>query len=93
MAVSRSDINRALDDLVEQEEGMRFQALAVILAKKKWPELIACERRNDRGLDAYAARSLVLDRKGKGLASSITPTLDKIRDDATKAKATSPSPA
>jgi len=50
--VDRIDIERALTDIVSNEEGMRFQTLAVVLAKERWPELIACERHNDRGLDA-----------------------------------------
>jgi hypothetical protein len=53
MAILRADIERALDELISNEEGMRFQALAVVLAKQKCPELIASERRNDGGLDAY----------------------------------------
>ena len=69
-----------------QEEGMRFQGLAVVLGKKHWPELIACERKNDLGLDAYAPATLTPEKIGKGLSASITPTLVKISDDATKAK-------
>jgi hypothetical protein len=51
----RSDIERALDDLISNEEGMKFQGLAVVLAKKRWPELIACERKKDFGADAIAS--------------------------------------
>lgn len=40
MAILRTDIERALDELLSQEEGMRFQRLAVVLAKIRWPELI-----------------------------------------------------
>ncbi len=86
MAVLRTDIERALDELASQEEGMRFQGLAVVLGKKRWPELIACERKNDLGLDAYAPSSLTPERIGKGLAASITPTLAKISGDAVTAK-------
>jgi hypothetical protein len=86
MAILRTDIERALDELIADEEGMRFQALAVVLAKQKWPDLIASERHKDNGLDAYAPASIAQDRKGKGLACSITPTLTKIKDDAAKAK-------
>lgn len=86
MAVHRSAIERALDDLISNEEGMRFQGLAVILAKQKWPELIACERKKDRGLDAYASADLSPDRIGKALACSLTTTLKKITDDAMEAR-------
>ena len=52
MTILRTDIEKTLDELISNEEGMRFQGLAVILAKQKWPDLIACERKNDLGLDA-----------------------------------------
>src|ERR1700674_2895110 len=86
MVILRTDIERALDELISNEEGMRFQALAVILAKPKWPDLIASERHKDGGLDAYAAASVAADRKDKGLASSITGTITKIKQDATSIK-------
>ena len=34
MTVLRADIERALDDLISNEEGMRFQGLAVVLITK-----------------------------------------------------------
>jgi hypothetical protein len=84
MTVRRSDIQRALDELMSNEAGMSFQGLAVVLAKQKWPDLIASERKWDRGLDAYAPASLASDGVGKGLASSLTATLEKVRTDAKK---------
>jgi len=60
MAVQRVDIERALNELVLQEEGMRFQSLAVVLGRLRWPELIAHERHKDFGLDAYAGLGLTL---------------------------------
>jgi hypothetical protein len=86
MAVLRTDVERALDELASQEEGMRLQGLAVVLGKKRWPELIARQRKKDLGLDAYAPASLTPEKIGKGLAASITPTLKKISDDAKTAK-------
>ena len=86
MAVLRADIERALDEIISQEEGMRFQGLAVVLGKNRWPELIARPRKKDFGLDAYAPASLTSEKVGKGLAASITPTLKKISDDAKTAK-------
>lgn len=86
MAVLRTDIERALNELASQEEGMRFQGLAVVLGKKRWPELIARQRKKDLGLDAYAPASLTPEKIGKGLAASITPTLKKVSDDAETAK-------
>src|SRR5688500_7604175 len=86
MAILRTDIERALDELACQEEGMRFQGLAVVLGKKRWPELIAHQRKKDFGLDAYAPASLTSEKICKGLAASITPTLKKISADAKTAK-------
>ncbi len=86
MDILRTDIERALDELTSQEEGMRFQGLAVVLGKKRWPELIARQRKKDFGLDAYARASLTPEKIGKGLAASITPTLKKVSDDAETAK-------
>jgi hypothetical protein len=86
MAILRTDIERALEELASQEGGMQFQALAVVLGKKRWPQLIACERKNDLGLDAYAPASQTPEKIGKGLAASITPKLGKISGDAKTAK-------
>ena len=86
MPILRTDIERALNELASQQDGMRFQGLAVVLGKKRWPELIACERKNDLGLDAYASASLTPEKIGKGLSASITSTLGKISGDAVTAK-------
>ena len=86
MAILRSDIERALNELISQEGGMRFQGLAVVLGKQRWPELIARQRKKDFGLDAYAPASETPEGIGKGLAASITPSRGKIRDDAKAAK-------
>jgi len=82
--VEQIDIERALDKIASDEAGPRFQSLAVVLAKLRWPELIASERHNDRGLDAYAPISVSPDGRGKGLACSTTGTLDKVKSDAEK---------
>ena len=86
MAILRIDIEKALDELISHEEGMRFQGLAVVLGKKRWPELIARPRKKDLGLEAYARASQTPEKIGKGLAASITPKLRKISADATTAK-------
>ncbi|MCS6326557.1 MAG: hypothetical protein H8K06_05650, partial [Nitrospira sp.] len=80
----RTEIESALAELISNEEGMKFQGLAVVLAKLKWPELIACERKKDLGLDAYVPASLSKDGKGKGVACSLTATLEKITSDLDK---------
>lgn len=86
MAVLRTEIERALDEIESQEEGMRFQGLAVVLGSMRWPELIAHERKKDFGLDAYAHSSQTPEGVGKGLAASITDDLKKISRDAKTAK-------
>ena len=86
MPVSRVAIEHALDAIAFDEGGMRFQGLAVVLAKLRWPELIACERKKDLGLDAHAPAILSPLHVGMGLSSSITPELEKIQADAERAK-------
>src|SRR3989442_9101433 len=90
MTILRIEIERALDELISNEEGMRFQGLAVVLAKQRWPELIATERKKDLGLDAYAPPLLVRDGIGRGLACSLTATLEKIKSDVQKIKQHAP---
>ena len=77
MAIQRTDIEEALKEIISQEEGMRFQGLAVVLGKKRWPQLIAQQRKKDLGLDAYAPASETPEGVGKGLAASITANAEK----------------
>src|SRR5262245_62359274 len=88
--INTSDIERALADLGSQEEGTRFQRLAVLLARQRWSELIPCERKKDLGLDAYAASWLSPGGIGKGLACSTTAgtpnIIRKIKRDAAKVR-------
>jgi hypothetical protein len=65
---------------------MRFQGLAVVLAKQRWPDFIASERKKDLGGDAIAKASFAAEGVGKVLACSSTATLAKIRRDAGKIK-------
>lgn len=81
MTTSRTDIEKALDEIISNEEGMRFQGLAVVLTKGKYPEFIASERKNDLGLDAYLPARFAPDKIGKGLACSLTATITKIKGD------------
>lgn len=48
----RTEIERALDEMTSEETGKKFQGIAVVHAKQKWPQLVACERNGDVGLDA-----------------------------------------
>jgi hypothetical protein len=82
----RSEIERALDEMISEETGKKFQGIAVVHAKQKWPQLVACERNWDGGLDAHAPGELDPEGKGVGLACSITATLAKVEEDAEKVK-------
>src|SRR5262249_26230304 len=86
MVVLRFDIQKAWDDLISNEEGMKFKVLAVVLAKQRWPDFIACECKKDLGADAIARVCLGADGSGKALACSLTATLEKIKSDAAKIK-------
>jgi hypothetical protein len=78
-----SEIERKLDELISTESGGAFQSLATILVQQKCPQLVACERKWDGGLDAYAKGVLEPDGRGIGLACSLTDSLAKIQEDAT----------
>ncbi len=82
----RSEIERALDEMISDEGGMKFQGLAVINARQKWPQLVAFGRKWDGGLDAHVDGDLAPDGTEVGLASSVTATLKKVRSDAAKVK-------
>lgn len=82
----RTEIQRALNEMISDETGKKFQGLAVLHARQKWPQLMASERNRDLGLDAYASGDLDPGGKGIGLACSITATIDKVQSDATKVK-------
>src|SRR5712692_8432702 len=86
MAILKSDIERALDDLISHEEGIKVQCLAVVLAKKRWPDLIASEPKKDLGDDAIAKATFAAEGGDKVLACSTTAKLQKIREDAEKIK-------
>jgi hypothetical protein len=82
-------IEHAFNALIAREEGFRFQEVATILARKRWPDLIASEPKKDRGADAQAIGSYAVGPK-KVLACSTSPTLEKIRSDATKIRTNFP---
>jgi len=82
----RTEIEKALDELIAEEDAFKFQSLGVVLAKQKWPRLIASERRYDLALDAHARGDLEPDGRGMGLACSLTAEYDKIVEDATKVR-------
>jgi hypothetical protein len=62
----RTKIEKALDELIADEADMKFQGLAVVLAKQKWSRLVASERHRDLGLDAHASGDL--EPYGKGMS-------------------------
>jgi hypothetical protein len=86
MTLLRSQVITALEERIAYRSGFDFQSLAVILAQRRWPQLIASEWNSDFGLDAYGSGELFPDGGGCGLACSNTATLAKIKSDLTKAK-------
>ena len=86
MAITKTAILGALDELTNYGEGFRFQALGVILAKNKCRELKASEPKSDLGLDAYGPGELFENGLGRGVACSNTATLTKIREDIEEAQ-------
>jgi hypothetical protein len=84
--ITKTAIIEALGELQNYEEGFRFQALGVTLAKSKCPELKASEPKSDLGLDAYAPGELFENGKGRGVACSNSATLTKIREDILEAQ-------
>ncbi len=86
MPVTKAEIEKALDELIDNEEGFRFQTLATILAKEKWPELIASEPKKDLGTDALISAWLAPNGKGLVLACSTSAMIGKLKADATKVR-------
>lgn len=86
----RTEVEKALDELIDEEKDFQFQGIGVVLAKQKWRRLIASERRNDLGLDAHARADFESDGRGIGLACSLTATYGKIAEDAAKVKQSYP---
>jgi len=82
MTVSRTDIEKALDEMIANEEWLPFQRLATCLARQRWPDLIASEPKKDLGADARASGSLAANGQGKVLACSLRRELGKIKGDA-----------
>lgn len=82
----RTEIIRALEELIANEGGDLFQSIATIHATQKWIQLVACERKWDGGLDAHADGATQPGGIGIGLACSITPTIKKIKRDARETK-------
>lgn len=81
MAVQRSQIENSLEEIISNQEGMTFQGLAVVLAKLRWPDLIATERQKDGGADALALPPDCDDGIGKALCCSLTADVSKIKHD------------
>jgi len=84
MEVTWQNIDKALGDLIVHEEGLRFQRLAISLAKLRWPEIIATTPHNDGGEDAFMPYYFESNGKHLSVACSITATYDKIKSDVQK---------
>lgn len=82
MAVVFVDVARALDEVIEMEEGVRAERLCVALARRKYPGLIATESKKDSGQDAIFVGNPLEGVGVPGIAVSITNTLSKVKADA-----------
>jgi DNA polymerase III delta prime subunit len=91
MTVGRTELALALDDMDENQDGVRFQRMALQLIRQAWPEIVCSEPGKDLGIDARVPTSLAADGVGRAFACSITPTYAKILADARKIRANYPS--
>ena len=86
MVVLRTDIERALDQLAAQEEGMRFQGAGGSTRQEALARVHRPPAQEGFRPGCLRPSSLTPERMGKGLAASLTPTLKKICADAKTAK-------
>jgi hypothetical protein len=91
MTLVRTELALALDDMDENQDGVRFQRMALQLVRQTWPEIVSSEPGKDLGVDARVPANLAADGVGKAFACSITPTYAKILADARKIRANYPS--
>ncbi|MBB5327447.1 hypothetical protein [Tunturiibacter gelidoferens] len=84
--ILRTQVEQALADLIDHEDGSRFQSLGVILATQKCDKLVAHEKKADLGLDGYAPGGEFPDGRGRGVACSLTATLSKVKGDIEEAQ-------
>lgn len=83
MKSRRLHIEEALQCMIHAQRAREFQWLAVQIGKLKWPELEATSEQADGGEDGTSFVSCA-DGKVRRLAVSLTGTLEKIRNDATR---------
>ena len=51
MSPSEGRLTLALDDMSENQDGVRFQRMALQLARQTWPEIVCSEPGKDLGVD------------------------------------------
>jgi hypothetical protein len=91
MTVGRTELALALDDMDENQDGVRCQRMALQPVRQTWPEIVCSEPGKDLGIDARVPTSLAADGVGRAFGCSITPTYAKILADARKIRANYPS--
>src|SRR3984885_4560290 len=84
--ILRTQVEKALADLIDHEDGLRFQSFGVILATQKCDKLVVHEKKADLGLDGYASGGEFPDSRGRGVACSLTATLSKVKGDIEEAQ-------
>lgn len=61
MSIRRSEIEKALDKLISNFEGIRFQRLAVVLAKQLFTDFVASDPMKDLGADAVSSGQVLCE--------------------------------
>ncbi|MFC1716618.1 hypothetical protein ACFL6S_23320 [Candidatus Poribacteria bacterium] len=78
----RTQINVALDTLIEEHNGTAFQRLASQCLRSRWPSLASVAEQADLGEDAITILNETADGIVRSLACSLTATLRKVSSDA-----------
>jgi hypothetical protein len=91
MSLLSVDLGRAFDEIVANEEGLRFQRIAVRILRQTWPQIVASEPKKDLGADGIVPIQLAEDRTERVVACSLTASYAKLLADAQKIKRNFPS--
>jgi tetratricopeptide (TPR) repeat protein len=80
----RSQINLALEALIEEKNGVLFQRLAIQCLRLRWPSLASVTEEADLGEDAITILGETSDGVIRTFACSLTATWQKVSSDAHK---------
>ncbi|MBF0136408.1 MAG: hypothetical protein H7833_04965 [Magnetococcus sp. DMHC-1] len=82
METIRFKIKSALNVLIEEKNGIKFQRIAIHCLRSKWPSLIAAAEYSDAGEDALTVTSEGTDKTIRSLSCSLTAKKYKLINDA-----------